>query len=783
MDVENTASADASLASSSTPTPATTTSIPAQTVPPTVPQALLHSEFVADTSDPAAENKTAPGQAVALPAPHLVGPEMMAAAAAAAAAAHVRDISASQGHADGARLCPVHCTHHGHHGNNNRNGNTSSTSSTSSSSTASTASTTTEATATGATTATASSQRHHHHQHHQHRHHHHHHPQPTRRQRALAADAAFVAAAAAAVAAASVASDAGDASVGPAELSNADAAPPAPSSIPGGSDALAAANVAPVTNGTAGVALRRLPPTVRRMPDLGFRYVFARETGSPVPPSRALIGWSEGVVLQELDAGTYLDLDRGAPLVRSTISIAFSCNAKFFASTHGDHTVKVFRYPEGDQVAFLDGHPRTPWTVRFHPKDPNILATGCLGSEVRIWDHTTGRCIRKHTFLASISCVSFSPDGSLLAVTSGRSLLLWEWTVANPDLNRVTSHEHFARDNRQSSALRGSGSSDGRMNNPVAGDAQGIPHELLHDEHPYHMVDFHPSGMMLMTGVKNKYGTHPDAVPGSEEQFTLKVVVHNFNRRVGVNFEKPVLEVPRVVAYNDAGIHFSPCGTMLAACIPGANREMMFRIAVLSLVSKGPRAPVGTILYESMLDPGRTIALTNLKFSPSSRHLLAGYSFRRSNPVLRVQAENYSASVSARNVAESGMPIPPQVNVVDIYELTDHGVLEIRRSLTADVEVSHINHGGADDEINVAVFAPSDTGGASGVVYGTQKGRVRLFQQFEGSSVSFDSFGDEEQGAVSPGVPEDSLDDDCMKFCLSTSSNSSRQREERRYNL
>jgi len=44
-------------------------------------------------------------------------------------------------------------------------------------------------------------------------------------------------------------------------------------------------------------------------------------------------------------------------------------------------------------------------------------------------------------------------------------------------------------------------------------------------------------------------------------------------------------------------------------------------------------------------------------------------------------------------------------------------------------------HGGAEDEINVAVFAPV-VGVADGVVYGTQKGRIRMFQQATGPASS-----------------------------------------------
>ena len=57
------------------------------------------------------------------------------------------------------------------------------------------------------------------------------------------------------------------------------------------------------------------------------------------------------------------------------------------ASTHGGgHTVKITDAGSNAIVRTLFGHPRTPWTVKFHPNDPHILASGCLGFQVRVWD-------------------------------------------------------------------------------------------------------------------------------------------------------------------------------------------------------------------------------------------------------------------------------------------------------------------------------------------------------------------------------------------------------------
>jgi len=60
--------------------------------------------------------------------------------------------------------------------------------------------------------------------------------------------------------------------------------------------------------------------------------------------------------------------------VLSTIAIAISPNGETIATSHGDHTIKVFHYHTGKQYRIFRGHPRTPWTVKYHPTDSNIVA-------------------------------------------------------------------------------------------------------------------------------------------------------------------------------------------------------------------------------------------------------------------------------------------------------------------------------------------------------------------------------------------------------------------------
>ena len=56
------------------------------------------------------------------------------------------------------------------------------------------------------------------------------------------------------------------------------------------------------------------------------------------------------------------------------------------ASSHGDHTVRVVDCKTCKCVKTLKGHPRTPWCITFHPSSDQLLASGCLGGQVRVWN-------------------------------------------------------------------------------------------------------------------------------------------------------------------------------------------------------------------------------------------------------------------------------------------------------------------------------------------------------------------------------------------------------------
>jgi activator-of-BECN1-regulated-autophagy protein 1 len=111
----------------------------------------------------------------------------------------------------------------------------------------------------------------------------------------------------------------------------------------------------------------------------------------------------------------------------STISIAFSEDSQTMASTHGDHTVKITCCSTGRLLQTLEGHPRTPWTVKFHPLKTNIVASGCLGFQVRVWDWKRPACLHMLRLDYAIISLSFHPSGHILAVASGSRMHFWDY--------------------------------------------------------------------------------------------------------------------------------------------------------------------------------------------------------------------------------------------------------------------------------------------------------------------------------------------------------------------
>ncbi|XP_076444431.1 uncharacterized protein LOC143282658 isoform X2 [Babylonia areolata] len=125
---------------------------------------------------------------------------------------------------------------------------------------------------------------------------------------------------------------------------------------------------------------------------------------------------------------------------KATFLVEFNRERTKIASTHGDHTVRVTVVATGKCTHILTGHPRTPWCIAFHPSHNDILASGCLGGQVRIWDLRGGgsEVYMANTLIASLT---FHPVDNLLVFATKNKVFFWDWTYSKPTISCAAKRE------------------------------------------------------------------------------------------------------------------------------------------------------------------------------------------------------------------------------------------------------------------------------------------------------------------------------------------------------
>ncbi|CAB4067818.1 Activating molecule in BECN1-regulated autophagy protein 1 [Lepeophtheirus salmonis] len=176
------------------------------------------------------------------------------------------------------------------------------------------------------------------------------------------------------------------------------------------------------------------PPYLHNSDNMGLmRNLIRRELGSNCGRElRESIAESKFVDCEDMVA-TPCKCSSGS--TRSAFLTVFSSDSTHMASTHGDHNLY-----DGVCVKTLKGHPRTPWSAAFHPGIPGILASGCLGGHVRVWDYRQGgsefwdvNCV--------ITSVTFHPNERILLIATLNKLYLWDWLQATPFTSLSTQND------------------------------------------------------------------------------------------------------------------------------------------------------------------------------------------------------------------------------------------------------------------------------------------------------------------------------------------------------
>ena len=268
---------------------------------------------------------------------------------------------------------------------------------------------------------------------------------------------------------------------------------------------------------------------------------------------------------------------------RSTISLCFSPDGSTFASTHGDHTVKIVDSHTGVVQHVLSGHPRTPWTVKFHPTDCNTVASGCLAGQVFVWDVRREQVRWRVVQERPIISLAFHPEGDILGIAAGKHLFMWRYTMeqrADIAMSVETSLRAVMFPSNGSTVIIG-----------IANPPNEVPVELAgQDEEPsmkqtMQIVEFPVSNLM-------QPGSTPLALKSQlwRDAIKRKELVDEANGRVIVK---------HAVLYNDGGMDISDNGTRFVCCMyqppPPPNSPSLLRASDKhDILAQSPRSTVST---------------------------------------------------------------------------------------------------------------------------------------------------------------------------------------------
>eukprot|EP00597_Dinobryon_sp_UTEXLB2267_P010278 CAMPEP_0170101732 /NCGR_PEP_ID=MMETSP0020_2-20130122/2435_1 /TAXON_ID=98059 /ORGANISM="Dinobryon sp., Strain UTEXLB2267" /LENGTH=780 /DNA_ID=CAMNT_0010324887 /DNA_START=325 /DNA_END=2666 /DNA_ORIENTATION=- len=184
------------------------------------------------------------------------------------------------------------------------------------------------------------------------------------------------------------------------------------------------------------------------------------------------------------------------------------------------------------------------------PYNPNILASGCLGFQVRVWDIAQSACVSMMKFEYSIISLSFHPWGHYLAVASGSKLEMWKWMKGIEAESEIESIMATLPANKRDLMMLS-----------CSGQSKTIAHFRN-----IRAVVFHPLGEYVFAAAPDQPREPPDTnTPCRLHAFKFSSVFGS-GSDAAIELSSISVLLPEIHLYSDGGIDISSDGNYLLTC-------------------------------------------------------------------------------------------------------------------------------------------------------------------------------------------------------------------------
>jgi WD40 repeat protein len=122
------------------------------------------------------------------------------------------------------------------------------------------------------------------------------------------------------------------------------------------------------------------------------------------------------------------------------INLAISPDGTLLAAIDTNNTVCLWRIADGKQLWIGRGHLSWIWSIAFSPNAEWIITAG-FDATIRIWDVSTGDCVKIIQDTSDIFAVAFSPNGQLMISCGPSDATLWDIRKGKR-IRSLVGHQH-----------------------------------------------------------------------------------------------------------------------------------------------------------------------------------------------------------------------------------------------------------------------------------------------------------------------------------------------------